>query len=227
MTCVIAEVEVVGNGRELVGRRPVRAQERDACRAGATRRDPARRHPPPRLARPLPRRRRRARSGAPAPRPTRPRATRGRRGSPSSPPSTIRVGIRVVDSEHERTAVLVGEAPVRDGGRARCRDAAILSGSARSERGPWRSCVDRTCILGSAAATRSSHARIAGYAPRSKPPSWRDVRVGVERDVGERERSPTKYGRARRGGAPSRRARGSPPPCAARSSSRALSGSPE
>ena len=38
------------------------------------------------------------------------------------------------------------------------------------------------------AATRSSHARIAGYGARSNPPSCGDVRVGVERDVGDRHR---------------------------------------
>ena len=79
------EVDVVDDGRELVGRRAVRPQQR---------RSPIEARSRPRRARPAASRWRvaRARSGAPAPRPSRSRATRGRRGSPPRRPGRCAPG---------------------------------------------------------------------------------------------------------------------------------------
>ena len=165
------EVEVVDDGRELV-RGACRRARRSVVPSRASRTEPSS-----------------SRSAPPAP------SARAAASAYTSPRSLCRTGpfveldaepgeivedrllptldgsrrIGVVDPQHHDAAVRVREAAVRDRGQ---RVAEVeRAGRARSEADADRMFYASIGTWPGCAATRSSHARIAGYGSRSKPPS--------------------------------------------------------
>ena len=148
-----------------------------------------------------------ARSAGPAPRPSRRRASRDRRGSPPPRRADAALGVGVVDPQHERATVLVGEGAVGDGTE---RVAEVeRAGRARREADANRHRRRQASIAMCPgwAATRSEPRPDRGVAGEVEVALVRHVRVGVERDVGHRVAARRRGTCARRDGAPSRRAR--------------------
>ena len=221
---MISSVEVVDDGGELVRRSSVRTDRGSSRRARAAPSRPRRaRHSRRRaLARRPPHSAHHARSAAAAP----PRnGGRARRDRLRSPPPRLR------PSERDPCRRSAGSRPLRASPRsggsrrpsARFRRGATPSGSARSGREP-------ACAYASIgtwpgwAATRSSHARIAGYALEVEPALVGHVRVRVQRDVRERVARRRRRTSGRPAPAPSRRARSSRPRAGAPSGARSVSG---
>ena len=212
-----AEVEVVGDRRQLVGGRAVRHGAASRRRGGASR--PRRASAPPSRLRTLRPRRRRA-----SPRSL---CRTGPSSHVDAEPSEVVEDRRLAalrrSASGSVSSIRSTSTPPRSSAKRRFATAvsALPRWSEPVGLGANRTRIAHASIgtCPGSAATRSSHARIAGYAAELEAALVRDVRVGVERDVGERRAaSPTRYGPA--AGevlSPSRRARGTRLPSCARS----------